>query len=278
MSSALCRIASLVALIAFTSACNREARSTLTQESRAAIVRFRSTLDALSDAAAFVGGNGAPEFLKPDSHDQLPNGAIGPLEGIAEARRRLISTIEPGGDSSAAAVLPALEAEFDSARRSIAERAGAAPEGQGRMALPAPARVLILTDTTAEGLAEDLKEFEGRRQTPDIRRFVIQGQIDADLFALACEALLSDPGARARLGPKLTPDDVPEVTPAVAAELGLGSTTRQGWQEAIFDDQGRVVLTPSADHRYMLFRAWAQKVNPRLRQFADAFLRRMISR
>jgi len=146
------------------------------------------------------------------------------------------------------------------------------------MALPAPAPVVILTETMAKDLAERLKQFEGRRYDAGVKRSVIRGHIDADLFALACEALLSDPRARARLAPKLSPNDIPEVTPALADELAIGSTTRRVWQEAIFDEHGRVVLTPSDDNRYSLFRAWAEKVNPLLRRFADAFLFRMINR
>jgi hypothetical protein len=265
-------------MVGLVSACHAERIATLGQESRAAIDRLGSALDALSDAAALSGGAGSPEFLKPDPHDQVPNGADGPLTRIAEARRDLISTIEPGGDSRAEAVLPALEAEIANARRRIAERAGAVSDGQGRLALPAPAAVLILTDTKAKDLTERLKEFEGRRKDAGLRRFVIAGHIDADLFAIACEALLSDPGARTRLAPKLSPDDIPDVTPSLADELGIGSTTRRVWQEAIFDEQRRVVLTPSADDRYTLFQAWAEKVNPRLGQFADAFLSRMMSR
>jgi hypothetical protein len=277
-SGGIRRIASLVAMVVFMSACHDENRPALEPESRAAIGRLGGALNGLSEAAAFTGGAGSPEFLETDPHDQVPTGARGPLTRIADARRDLISTIEPGGDSSAEAVLPALEAEIAEARRHIAERAGAVPEGQGRMALPAPAAVVILTDTTAKDLAERLKEFEGRKDDPGVKRFVIRGHLDADLFALACEALLSDPGARARLAPKLTPNDIPDVTPAIADELGIGTTTRRVWQEAIFDEQGRVVLTPSADNRYTLFQAWVEKVNPRLGQFADAFLGRMMSR
>ena len=146
------------------------------------------------------------------------------------------------------------------------------------MALSAPTPVLILTDTTAKDLAERLEEYQGRRTDAGVKRFVIQGHIDADLFALASEALITDPRARARLAPRLSPNDIPEVTPTLANELAIGSTSRRVWQDAIFDEHGRLVLTPSADDRYTLFRAWAQKVNPGLWQFADAFLYRMMSR
>jgi hypothetical protein len=146
------------------------------------------------------------------------------------------------------------------------------------MALPAPAAVLILTNTTREDLTERLEELKGPRKDARIRRIVIQGHIDADLFALASESLLADPGARARLAPKLSPNDIPDVMPELADEAGIGAATRLAWQEAIFDSQGRLVLTPSADDRYMLFRACEQKVNPHFWQLADAFLFRMISR
>jgi len=278
VSSGVPWLASLVAVVALLSACHGEGSPTLRQEARGAIDRIGSALDGLPGAAAFIGGGGSPEFLEPDPHDQLPAGAIGPLTRIAEARRDLLTTIEPLGDSNAEAVLPALEVEIAKSRRRIAERAGAVADGEGRLVLPAPAAVLILTDTTAKDLSERLKEFQGRRKNADVKRQVLEGQIDADLYAIACEALFSDPGARARLAPQLSPNDLPDVTPSLADELRLGATTRQVWQEAIFDEAGRVVLTPSADDRYTLFQAWAEKVNPRLGQFADAFLSRMMSR
>ena len=113
---------------------------------------------------------------------------------------------------------------------------------------------------------------------PDIERVTIRGYLDADLFAIACEALLTDPGARSLLARKLSPDDIPEVTPQLSEELGIGSTTRRDWQEAIFDDQGRIILTPSGDaRRYTLLRRWAQEVNPQLWRMANAFLDRMMS-
>jgi hypothetical protein len=108
---------------------------------------------------------------------------------------------------------------------------------------------------------------------------VIRGQLDADLFALACEALLADSRARSRLAQKLSPEDIPEVTPQLSEELGIGATTRREWQDAIFDEQGRIILTPSGDAvRYTLLRRWAEKVNPDLYRMADNFLDRMMSR
>ncbi|MGH8998689.1 MAG: hypothetical protein ACRDY7_04795 [Acidimicrobiia bacterium] len=68
------------------------------------------------------------------------------------------------------------------------------------------------------------------------------------------------------------------MTAALAEEANLGSTTRQGWQDAVFDNRDRVVLTPSGDPRYALFRAWAEEVNPGLWRYANALLGRMMSR
>ncbi|MGH9023352.1 MAG: hypothetical protein ACRDV9_09695 [Acidimicrobiia bacterium] len=235
-------------------------------------------MDDLHDVAALTGGTGAEELLSPDPKDQVPVGATGVLDRVAEARRDVISSLEPGGDSGAAAVLEALESEMAGARRRLGELAGGTPAGEGRLVLAPPAPAVIVTDTTSQDMSRRLKQLDVRNDDPSIERVVVQGEIDADLFALACLALLADPGARARLAPKLSPADIPEVTAVVAEEEHLGSTTRQAWQEAIFDDQGRVVLTPSTDPRYTLFRAWAEKVNPGLWRYANAVLDRMMSR
>ncbi|MGH9023353.1 MAG: hypothetical protein ACRDV9_09700 [Acidimicrobiia bacterium] len=79
-------------------------------------------------------------------------------------------------------------------------------------------------------------------------------------------AVLSDPTHRSALGLNLSPDDIPKVTPTLADKLGLGTTTREQWQHALFDGLGRLrVPEPSDGERWTLFRAWAEQVNPKLR-------------
>jgi hypothetical protein len=257
-------------------ACSHEREADLEAVGRAAIARFGEALDRLHDAASLTGGSGPPEKVAPDPKDGVATGATLVLDRIAETRRDVVNSAL--GDSGAAAILRAVVLEIASARRRIAELAGAAPDGPGRFALPAPAKVIVLTDVTEEQLADGVKQLDLRKDDVDLERLVLRGFIDAGLFALASEALLVDPGARTRLAPKLSPDDIPEVTPELAEQLGLGGTTRREWQEAVFDGDGRIVLTPAEDGRYTLFRRWAEKVNPELFRQADNFLDRMMSR
>ncbi|MGH8998691.1 MAG: hypothetical protein ACRDY7_04805 [Acidimicrobiia bacterium] len=94
----------------------------------------------------------------------------------------------------------------------------------------------------------------------------LRGDLQAEIEHLTYVAVLSDPGHRSALGLHLSPDDIPEVTPALAERLGLGTTTREQWQRALFDDQGHLrVPAPSDGERWTLFRAWAEQANPKLR-------------
>jgi hypothetical protein len=272
------RISALATVFMFLVACSHGTEAGLRDKGRTAIGRLGQAIDELHEAAALTGGSGAPEQVMPVQDDGVAIGATFVLDRIAEARRDVLNSIQPLGDSGAEAVLKALESEIANARRRIAEMAGAVPDGPGRFALPPTAKVLVLTDLTDEQLAGSLQELNVRKDDPDIKRIVVRGQLDADLFALACEALLADPSARSRLAPKLSPNDIPEITPQLSEELHIGSTTRQDWQESMFDDQGRIILTPSGDaHRYTLLRRWGQKVNPELWRMANAFLDRMMS-
>ncbi|MGH6832658.1 MAG: hypothetical protein ACRECM_06515, partial [Methyloceanibacter sp.] len=229
-------------------ACSEKKEAGLAADGRAAIARFGEALDELHDAASLTGGSGPPEQVAPVADDGVATGATFALDRIAEARRDVLISVL--GDSGPAAVLRAVVLEIASARRRIAELAGAAPDGPGRFSLPPPAKVIVLTDVTEEQIADGVEQLKLRRGDFGFERLVIRGFIDAGLFALASEALLADPGARARLAPKLSPDDIPEVTPELANQLGLGGTTRRIWQEAVFDGEGRLVLTPAEDGRY----------------------------
>jgi hypothetical protein len=266
----------VMAVVMLLGACSHEEEAGLDAEGRAAIGRFGETLDLLHDAASLTGGVGPPEQVAPVPEDGVAAGATFVLDRIAEARRDVVNSAL--GDSGAAAVLRAAVLEIASARRRIAEMAGAAPDGQGRFSLPAPAKVIVLTDVTEEQLADGVKQLDLRKNDVGFERLVIRGFIDAGLFALASEALLADPGARARLAPKLSADDIPEVTSELAKQLALGGTTRREWQEAVLDGEGRIVLTSAEDGRYTFFRRWAEKVNPQLFGLANSFLRRMMSR
>ncbi len=269
-------MAVFIAVVMLLAACSHEKEAGLEAGGRAAIGRFGEALDGLHGAASLAGGSGPPDQLTPNPNDGVPAGATIVLDRIAEARRDVVNSAL--ADSGAAAVLKAVVSEIASARQRIAEMAGAVPDGSGRFSLPTPAKVIVLTDVTEEQLADGLKQLHLRKDDVGLERLVIGGFIDAGLFALAIEALLADPGARVRLAPKLSPDDIPEVTPELAQQLGLGGTTRPEWQEAVFDRESRLVLTPAEDVRYTLFRRWAEKVNPELFRVADRFLDRMMSR
>lgn len=269
-------VLSLIAAAFIFTACSDKEEAGLRGEARIAVTRFGETTQSLHQAAALTGGSGEPEQVAPVPEDGVALGATFVLDRIADARRDVMNSIEPLGDSGADAVLRAVLTEIGNTRRRIAEMAGATSVGPGRYLL-APGKIVVLTDLTAEQVTASVDELDVRNDDPDTKRLVIQKQVDADLFALACQALLADPRARDRLAPKLSPGDIPEVTPQLSDELGIGSTTRLEWQHAIFDDQERLILTPSADtRRYTLLMGWAEKVNPQLGQLAHAFLDRMI--
>jgi hypothetical protein len=192
----------VIAVVMLLGACSQKEEAGLQADGRAAIARFGETLDALHDAASLTGGSGPPEQVAPDPNDGVATGATFVLDRIAEARRDVVNSAL--GDSGAAAVLRAVVLEIAGARRRIAEMAGAAPDGPGRFSLPAPAKVIVLTDVTEEQLADGVKQLDLRKNDVDLERLVIRGFIDAGLFALASEALLADSGARARLAPKLS--------------------------------------------------------------------------
>lgn len=273
----ICRsLVSLVSVTFILAACSDKEAAGLRDAARIAVDRFGETTQSLHQAAALTGGSGEPEQVAPVPEDGVAIGATFVLDRIADARRDVMNSIEPLGDSGAEAVLRDVLAEIENTRRHIAEMAGGTPDGAGRYVLP-PGKVLVLTDLTAEQLKGSINELDDRKDEPDIKRLVIRRQIDADLFALACEALLADARTRDRYAPRLSREDIPEVTPQLSDELGIGSTTRPEWQEAIFDDQQRLILTPSADsRRYTLLTGWAEKVNPELGRLANAFLDRMI--
>ena len=264
-----------IAVVALLGACRHKEEVGLRAGGSAAITRFGESLDALHDVALLNGGSGSPAEVAPDPNDGVATGATFALDRIAEARRDVVNSTLV--DSGAAAVLRAVTLEIASARRRIAELAGATPDGSGRLSLPPPAKVMVLTDVTEEQIADGIKQLRLRKGDFRFERQVIGDYIDAGLFTIASEALLADPDARARLAPKLSPEDVPEVTTELAKRLALGGTTRRRWQEAVFDGEGRLVLTPADDARYTLFRRWAEGVNPALFHLADRLLARMRS-
>jgi hypothetical protein len=197
------------------------------------------------------------------------------LRGIGRKVRAVMNEVKPVGDSDPDAVLVALAKADAGSRRRLAEAAGGREAPEAVVLGPAPS---IVVDTTLgpQELDRRLAEVRGQRSDARDKRETVGHTIEADFFALACVALLAEPLTRARLAPHLAPADVPEVTPDMARELNLGGTTRSTWQQALFDGEGRLVLTPSGDSRYTLFRAWLQKVNPDLWRYANAFLRQMI--
>ncbi|MGH8998690.1 MAG: hypothetical protein ACRDY7_04800 [Acidimicrobiia bacterium] len=178
-------------------------------DGRAALDRLGRAVEGLHDVAALTGGTGPEELLSPDPQDQVPAGATGVLDRVAAARRDVMNSLGPGGDSHAAAVLEALGSEMTGARRRLGKLAGSASAGEGLLVLPPPASVIIVTDLTSRDMARRLEQLDVRDDDPGVERVVVQGELDADLFALACLALLADPGARARLAPKLAPSTFP---------------------------------------------------------------------
>jgi hypothetical protein len=151
-------ISVVIAVVMLLGACSHEEQATLDAKGRAAIGRFGETLELLGEAASLTGGSGPPEQVAPVPKDGVAIGATFVLDRIAEARRDVL--ISALGDSGPAAVLRAAVLEIANARRRIAEMAGATPDGPGRFSLPAPAKVVVLTDVTEKQLADEVEQLD----------------------------------------------------------------------------------------------------------------------
>ena len=142
----------------------------------------------------------------------------------------------------------------------------AATKGVPGIALVIEGGKAIVFDIAGE--SSDLRAKE-REIKDDRERLRVQTQLRIDLQAeiehLTYVAVLSDPARRAALGLRLSPQDVPGLTKAQTSELGLGTTTRAEWQDALFDNEGRLrVPNPADSMRWTMFQAWVETVNPML--------------
>lgn len=266
----------ICALLA-TSSCSRN-HSPRLANAGPAIMSYATAAKELHAIVASLGETLTSDPPPPGSpaEESFPVAVDDGLRGIGRAVRAVLDEVKPVGDADPEAVLVALAKADAGARRRLAEAAGGSAADSETIALGTPPSIIVDTTLSPNELERRLDEIRGKRSDAGNNRETVGHTIEADFFALACAALLGDPLTRARLAPHLAPTDVPEVTPEMARELNLGGTTRSTWQQALFDGQGRLVLTPSGDSRYTLFRAWTQKVNPDLWLYANAFLRRMI--
>jgi len=128
----------------------------------------------------------------------------------------------------------------------------------------------ILFDVAGESsdLRAKERELEGEREKVSQQENLRAG-LQAEIEHLVYAAILSDPARRADLHFRLSPADLPRLTSKEMADLGLGKLTREEWQRALFDDEGRLrVPKPSDGRRWTMFQRWAEKVNPTLNKEA----------
>ena len=105
-------------------------------------------------------------------------------------------------------------------------------------------------------------------------RVILQEGLRTDLQAeikhLTYVAVLSDATRRKAHHLRLSPESVPKLTKEETADIGLGTTTREQWQRALFDGEGRLLVpAPSDSVRWTMFLRWAAKANPELRAEVD---------
>jgi hypothetical protein len=240
-------------------------------------MRFATAAEELHAIVAALGEtltSDPPPTDRP-TEESFPVAVDDGLKGIGRAVRAAMNEVKPVGDADPDAFLVALAKADAGTRRRLADAAGGREADPEAIVLGTASSIVVDTTLSPKELDRRLAEVRGQRSDARDKRETVGHAIEADFFALACVALLADPLTRARLAPHLAPADLPEVTPEMARELNLGGTTRSTWQQALFDGEGRLVLTPSGDGRYTFFRAWLQKVNPDLWRYANAFLRQV---
>ncbi len=147
----------------------------------------------------------------------------------------------------------------------------AATKGLPGVALVIEGSRTIIFDIAGESSDVRAKEREIK---DDRQRVLLQEQLRTELQAeikhLTYVAVLSDSGRRHGLGLQLSPESVPKLSPKEMAGIGLGTTTREQWQQALFDSEGRLrVPGPSDSVRWTMFLRWAERANPRLRFEVD---------
>lgn len=195
------------------------------------IADYEEALGQLDEVVAALDVGSAPpeKLLRVPQEDTIPAAVLGDLNRIGERMARVTFSVM-SGSSDPQAVTVALAAATARVRRDLADAAGATIEGR-RAVLPPPDPI-------------------------------VKGDLWVDLAGLIYVALLANPQARSALAPNLSPAAIPEVTPELAEELNLPVGTRKEWQDALFDEGGRLVLPTSEEGaRYNLLREWALAVN-----------------
>ncbi|MGH6832659.1 MAG: hypothetical protein ACRECM_06520, partial [Methyloceanibacter sp.] len=147
----------------------------------------------------------------------------------------------------------------------------AATKGLPGAALAIEGGKAIIFDIAGE--SSDLRAKE-REIKGDRQRVLLQEQLRTELQAeikhLTYVAVLSDSDRRQELGLVLSPESVPKLSPKEMERIGLGRTTREQWQHALFDGEGRLrVPAPSDSVRWTMFLRWAERANPGLRFEVD---------
>ena len=215
---------------------------------------------AESCAAAQV----AAAAAAPEGERDAAMAAVGALSGALASR--------PYSMQAAADIRHAVEKSV----RGLVETAGgklleAATKGLPGVALAIEGGKAIIFDIAGESSDVRAKEREIKG---DRQRVLLQEQLRTELQAeikhLTYVAVLSDTGRRQGLGLQLSPESVPKLSPKEMARIGLGTTTREQWQQALFDGEGRLRLpAPSDSVRWTMFLRWAEKANPSLRFEVD---------
>jgi len=146
-----------------------------------------------------------------------------------------------------------------------------ATEGLPAVALAVEGGKAIIFDIGGEGSDVSAKERElkGERERVILEQQV-RTELQAEIKHLTYVSVLSESSHRKAFHLRLTPESVPTLTKEETARIGLGTTTREEWQRALFDDEGRLVVpTPSDSVRWTMFLRWAATANPELKFEVD---------
>lgn len=258
-------VAALVLLLIFAAACDRgPGRPPGLEGAGPLVAEFAEAAKELNRVARAVARQDGDRDQEP-GNSSFPVSVVNVLVDLGATAGAVYRAAEPEGEAGAAALSEAVAKAAADVVRYLVSLAETQQKVEGTVALDQPAMVIF--DIVGEVPPEDpeVAPPPGRNRTPigiAEARSRLKGDLTREIEHFVYVALLANPRTRATLAPRLSPDDLPAEVP----DLNLTVATRDEWREQLFDNQNRLVVpSPYDPGRWKSFLAWAETVNPAIR-------------
>jgi len=210
-------------------------------------------IERFAEAGKALSGLGEA-VARESTSDTVPFGFEDRLRELGKAARSVLSSAEPEGSAGVAGISKELASRATEVVRHLVTTAGGTQSGDNSLISVAPDEIAFRVNVPAPPL--DKRSDRGKAQAHSR----LAGDLGLEVRHFLYVAVLVDAGARRRLTPRLSPEDLPErIDPA----LNLSVATTEEWRGSLFDENDRLTVpSPFEPGRWKAFLAWAQSTNP----------------